>query len=462
VNWRQGRWFAAAGALGAAALFAGLALHNGRLIAATALSLNNHLPYAGFSLRALADWRAADPTNAAFVGAGMVFAVVSVVIGFYQIFIDKTVVRDGELTRREARREAELNRRQFAEVKDMLAALQASRSADAPPPTAETVANATQAATELVRSGDASDVRAADLFAKGDVAAGFATLRAAAQSADRDAAERWRRLGALAYSVNVAEALAAYSRAADRDHGDFSTHIFIARLCGAAGRTPQREEAARTALAAAANIYERSIALDELGDVLSTRSDLTGALEAHEEGLKIARKLAADDPSNTERLRDVSVSLERIGDVLRTRSDLTGALEAYEEGLKIARKLAADDPSNAERLRDASVSLNKVGDVLGTRSDLTGALEAYEEGLQNARKLAADDPSNAQRQIDLGVSLAKLAQVAEARGDQRMACVRFSEARDLFGELSARAPDHHRLKIMAEAAASEAARVCVA
>jgi Flp pilus assembly protein TadD len=135
-------------------------------------------------------------------------------------------------------------------------------------------------------------------------------------------------------------------------------------------------------------------------------------------------------------------------------------LEAYEESLKIRRKLAADDPSNAERLRDVSVSLNKVGDVLRTRGDLSGALEVYEEDLKIARKLAADDPSNAERQIDLGISLVKLGQMADLGGELGQACHLFREAGGLFSGLSARAPDHQRLKTLVEIAASEAARVC--
>ena len=43
--------------------------------------------------------------------------------------------------------------------------------------------------------------------------------------------------------------------------------------------------------------------------------------------------------------------------------DQSGALAAYQEGLDIARKLAAEDPGNALAQRDVSVSLNKVGDV---------------------------------------------------------------------------------------------------
>ena len=60
------------------------------------------------------------------------------------------------------------------------------------------------------------------------------------------------------------------------------------------------------------------------------------------------------------------------------QGDLTGALAAYEEGLTIARDLAARDPGNAGWARDLSVSLERVGNVRVAQGDLAGALAAYE------------------------------------------------------------------------------------
>ncbi len=128
TTWRQGRWFVAAGALAASVGLVAMGVHNGGLLSAMARSLNDRLPYGGFSQKALADWRAADPTNAAFVLFGIGFAVISVGIGVYQVFFDKTVSRDGDRTRRDVQREGELNRRDFAEVKAMMAALLSSQA----------------------------------------------------------------------------------------------------------------------------------------------------------------------------------------------------------------------------------------------------------------------------------------------------------------------------------------------
>ena len=82
------------------------------------------------------------------------------------------------------------------------------------------------------------------------------------------------------------------------------------------------------------------------------QGDLPGALAAYEEGLRIARDLAARDKGNAGWARDVSVSLDRVGDVRVAQGDLPGALEAYEESLAIRRDLAARDKGNAGWARD--------------------------------------------------------------------------------------------------------------
>ena len=78
----------------------------------------------------------------------------------------------------------------------------------------------------------------------------------------------------------------------------------------------------------------------------SARGDLDAALKAYQNGLNIAEKLAAQDPSNSEWQHDLSVSFERIGDVQSARGNLEVALKAYQDGLEIREKLAAQDPSN--------------------------------------------------------------------------------------------------------------------
>ena len=115
--------------------------------------------------------------------------------------------------------------------------------------------------------------------------------------------------------------------------------------------------------ACAGDERERSVALNELGDVRMSQGDLTAALENYRAAMAIRERLAASDPGNAEWQRDLSISHERIGDVL-AEGDLTAALEDYRAAISIRERLAASDPDNAGWQRDLSISHNKIGDVL--------------------------------------------------------------------------------------------------
>ena len=189
-------------------------------------------------------------------------------------------------------------------------------------------------------------------------------------------------------------------------------------------------------------LRERSSLLARQGDVLSVQGDLAGALAAYREGLAIAQRLAAADPSNAGWQRDLSVSNSKVGDVLSAQGDLAGALAAYRESLAVRQRLAAADPSNAGWQRDLSVSHSKVGDVLRDQGDLAGALAAYREGLAMAKRLAAADPSNAGWQRDMAVSHNKLGDVMRAQGDLAGALAAYREDLAIAQRLAAADPSN--------------------
>jgi tetratricopeptide (TPR) repeat protein len=189
----------------------------------------------------------------------------------------------------------------------------------------------------------------------------------------------------------------------------------------------------------------RSAMFNMFVDTYLAAGDLNGALDAAEQGLKIARKLFADDPNNTRAERDVSISLERLGDVKIGAGDSDGALAAYQERLDFARRLLAKDPQNLQAKRDLSVSLNKVGDVKFRTGDSDGALAVYEEGLVIARELANKDPDNAEAGRDVSVSLTKVGDVKIGAGDFDAALKAYQEALDIRRKLSGQYPGNAQL-----------------
>jgi tetratricopeptide (TPR) repeat protein len=215
--------------------------------------------------------------------------------------------------------------------------------------------------------------------------------------------------------VSTTDVIARYEQVVSLDPGLHWDWVTLCRLYKEGGRLPEARRAAEQAAGTAADDRDRSVALNELGEVFVAQGDLGQALKAYQGGLTIARALAAADPSSVLGKIDVCVSLGRVGGVLQEQGDLGGALKAFQEELTIARAIAAADPSDAEAKRDVSVSLNKVGDVLEAQGDFDGALSAYKESLTIARALAAADPSSAQARRDVIVSLSE---VGDALVDQ--------------------------------------------
>ncbi len=100
--------------------------------------------------------------------------------------------------------------------------------------------------------------------------------------------------------------------------------------------------------------------------------------------------------------------------------------------MAIRERLAAQDPDNAKRQRDLSFSHNRIGGVLEAQDDLAAALAEFRKDLAIAERLAALDPDNVRWQDDLAYSLYKTGVIHEALGE-------FSEAAQLWRcELRAR------------------------
>jgi tetratricopeptide (TPR) repeat protein len=162
--------------------------------------------------------------------------------------------------------------------------------------------------------------------------------------------------------------------------------------------------------------HQRAAMLNNLGNVLVAQGKLPEALDAYQQSLTIAKRLAEQDKSNPGWQRRLSVGYTKVGDVLVGQGRIQEALEAYEQDLAIAKRLADQDKSNPGWQRDLSVSYNNVGDVLGAEGKLPEALEAYQQSFKIDQTLAEQDKSNATWQRDLTVSYEKVANVLVAQG----------------------------------------------
>lgn len=217
-------------------------------------------------------------------------------------------------------------------------------------------------------------------------------------------AERLRTLGFLESLRSVQAAIAAYEKAAALEPTDFWTAVQLGRLYRTAGDLGAGRRLALAALEQAKAPRDRSVALNELGDVLSAQSDLPGALKNYQEGLDIARALAKDDPSNAERRRDVAVSLERLGQVAAVQGDRDSAAQYWAEEISIAEVLFAADPSNLGWLRFIAVVEMMIAglDLPDSAARLRRAADLLQR-LESMNRLApADQPMLAKLRSRLG------------------------------------------------------------
>ena len=178
-----------------------------------------------------------------------------------------------------------------------------------------------------------------------------------------------------------------------------------------------------------------SINLGRIGDVKLQSGDTLGALTAYKEGVGIAVKLAALDKNNTQWHWDVTTNLIRIGDVKLRSGDAAGALVAYEESIVMRRMLAALDEDNAEWQRAITVSLTKIGDVKLRSGDAAGALASFDESMVIARRLAALDKNNTRWQRDVSIIVEKIGDVKLRSGDAAGALIAYEEGMAIRSKL---------------------------
>jgi tetratricopeptide (TPR) repeat protein len=168
-----------------------------------------------------------------------------------------------------------------------------------------------------------------------------------------------------------------------------------------------RSEGYRTGIARAACL---------LGDALLAKGRPDEASAAYTEARAIVQELAASQPSNADRQRDLAAAHFRIGDIARTQGRLEEALVVISEGRDILQALASSDPSNAGRQRDLGVAHSRVGDVYQAQGRFDEALAAYRQDLAISQRLVASDPSNAGRQGGLAVAWSKIGDLYQAQG----------------------------------------------
>jgi len=180
----------------------------------------------------------------------------------------------------------------------------------------------------------------------------------------------------------------------------------------------------------------------QVGELHARAGRLTQALAAYREQLAVAESLAADEPGDPGRQRDLSVAYSAIGDILAAAGQPEDALASYQEDLAIAERLAAADPANTGSQWDLSISYNQVGDAMLANNQMEQALLAFQDGLTIRARIAPDHPDRIAWQRGLAVSYNKVASglISLERNEEALEYCRLALA--IAARLAALQPDN--------------------
>jgi tetratricopeptide (TPR) repeat protein len=334
----------------------------------------------------------------------------------------------------------------MADIKARMVAALASRSRTTGPTSAEAVAAQDAAATALAAAADPSGRAAASELANGAIEQAFSTLEQDARAATDDAAEKWRRLGALAFGVDATRARIAYEEAYRLDIDDFWTCVFLARLRALNGQMDAAQECALAARDAAGTEDQVSLAHAEMAQIALGAGDARAARDAGGEAVDAARAALQRRPDHPALLRDLAARLVLLGDAEISLGEVAAARSAYSEALALVRKLGHAAPSDPSLARAVADCLEKVAAAQSRLTEHGEAVKTCEESVSIRRRLLAFEPNGSITARGLAGALNTLGEVRRMAGDAAGARAAFDEGLALARRLADAEPGNPALQ----------------
>jgi eukaryotic-like serine/threonine-protein kinase len=176
----------------------------------------------------------------------------------------------------------------------------------------------------------------------------------------------------------------------------------------------------------AEELFRRSQALTQLGEVRLDQGNLTAAQQAFGDALTLAQGLSARDPENGEWQIGLGAAHFWVGYVHWLQGALEDALRQFNPYLDISRRMVQRDADNPQYQLELSYAWSNIGSVREAQGDLDGAVAAFRETLAVKRALVEQDSTNLEWQSSLantlntlGVALRKLGMLAAAEEQHR-------------------------------------------
>jgi serine/threonine-protein kinase len=164
-------------------------------------------------------------------------------------------------------------------------------------------------------------------------------------------------------------------------------------------------------------IYRRSQAVHQLGQVQQAKGDLKTAVAAYDESVRLITDVAARNPQNADWQLGLGTSHFYAGDARRRQGDLDGAMQHFEAYRDIARRLVDRDANNPAWILELSYGHNNVAAIFEERGDLARARDELALSLRVRAPLIKLDPNNTEWQEALANGHNRLGVVLEKLGE---------------------------------------------
>ena len=187
---------------------------------------------------------------------------------------------------------------------------------------------------------------------------------------------------------------------------------------------------------------DRSVTLDQYGDILTSKGLSTAALRAYQQGLAIREQLAQAAPGNTDWQTLLAASYDHVGSAQQSQDQFDEAAKDYQLALGIHESLAKADPGNVDLASTVSNDYGHLGDVLQAQGHLPEAQQAYQSSLAVVQPLARRFGGNDDLQDDLSAAYVRVADLDKATGDLDQALANYQESFTVLNKLAIMDPSN--------------------
>jgi serine/threonine-protein kinase len=164
-------------------------------------------------------------------------------------------------------------------------------------------------------------------------------------------------------------------------------------------------------------LYRRSQALRQIGEVRVEQGDFTGAMPLFRQSLSLVGPIAARDSSNGEWQLGLGASHFWVGFIHWRQNELDSALVHFTPYLAITKSLVARAPDSVRFRNELGQANSNIGTVKESKGDLPGALAAFRAAIGAYEDVVRRDSTKLDWQMDLANSYNAAGAVQRKLGD---------------------------------------------